>query len=103
MIEIVGFILCLGFAVLLVYAAFVKLEREGPQELGFTAVREGDLITFTYSNGEIKQYKGRCTVWYEYPLMQRASTSTEAFLCDVEAYIDEHGNPYPLSHLKNEL
>lgn len=58
------------------------------------------LLTITYNDNTVTQYKGDCTIWHTYPMMERCSTSVERRLCDMQAYIKEHGNPYPTAHLK---
>jgi hypothetical protein len=58
-----------------------------------------DIMTVTYNDNTVKQYKGDCTVWHTYPMMERCNTNSESKLSDIWSYIKEHGNPYPTAHL----
>lgn len=62
------------------------------------ATYKNGIMTVTYSNGSIKQYKGSVTVWHELPFMQRAGTFKESDLSDIYEYIKTYGNPYPTAH-----
>lgn len=59
-----------------------------------------EVITLMFSDNTIKKYQGSCTVWYGLPMMTRCSTFKESKLLEISKYIDKHGNPYPVSHLK---
>ena len=61
---------------------------------------ETQILWVKWSNGLEQHFKGSCTVWYTYPMMNRCSTSIESELCDLWSYIKEHGNPYPTAHIK---
>lgn len=58
------------------------------------------VMTITWSDGSVQEYYGPSTVWYEYPMMRRAGTSTEYWLSGIYEYIRVHGNPYPTAHKK---
>lgn len=59
------------------------------------------LITITYTDGTVERYIGDCTVWKRYPMMKRAGTIMESKLSEIQDYYEEHGNPYPIAHRKN--
>jgi hypothetical protein len=62
----------------------------------------GDMLTITYNDGSVKQYKGESTVWRTYPMMGRCDSVLEYTLSDILCYIQEHGNPYPTAHLNKD-
>lgn len=56
-----------------------------------------DIMTVTWSNGDVEQYYGWCTVWRAMPYMKRCSTATEKWLSDIYAYVKKHGQ-YPMKN-----
>lgn len=65
--------------------------------------KKTEILTILRSNGELNQYHGSSTVWYSYPLMKRIGSPGERNLCNIYTYIKEHGNPYPIAHLGEEV
>jgi len=64
---------------------------------------KSEVLTMTFKDGTIEEYKGSSTVWRKMPLMTRCSTLKEYDLCDIYKYINHYGNPYPKAHKKNEV
>jgi hypothetical protein len=59
---------------------------------------ESQMLTLCYSDGSMEQFYGSSTVWYEWPLMKRASPYRDGELRDLWKYCTTHGNPYPIAH-----
>jgi hypothetical protein len=62
------------------------------------ATYKDEILSLWYSDRTKEHYKGDCTVWHEYPMMKRCSTSQEYYLHNIWEYIETHGNPYPRAH-----
>jgi hypothetical protein len=66
------------------------------------ATYHNEIMTVYWSDGEVTEYKGSSTVWHRLPYMKKVSTHREFELSEVFHYIKEHGNPYPVAHLKKD-
>lgn len=67
--------------------------------LGEEPFTKGEIVIEAHwSNDQIVFYKGNCTVWHTYPMMERCDTSLESKLSNIWSYFKTHGSPYPTAH-----